>query len=287
MSINIKNLGLATQLGAAQQVGTRNTGTGLNLGGGAVTGLGTLQIDPSLGGLLGTFGTSTGTGTMIDPVRGGMAPPGVDLTSIVSAIPLAQDGQLITSAHHNIMRTALFAIAAQLGGSGGGGLEITTTVAPAFHQLMAPPATGGQPVNVPLWAMTAGIATNSAPAGTATVTDAAGWLPVNLSDGAHIETLRVMGSRTGAIGSLEFDLIRVPFDGHQVPVLIKVVGDTTTDPFSGPVRFDQSGLTSAVIQESTLIDNTKYLYVIQAIGRNIAAAAQVVIRGFQVTCTLS
>jgi hypothetical protein len=272
MSINIRNI-------------TGRTALSRFAGGAVHGGFGSITIDPALGGLLGTFGTATTGGDTTVPPQGGAPPPGVDLGSIVSAIPVAQDGQLITSAHHNIMRSALLAISAHLGG-GGGGLEITATQAPAFHQLMVPPSTDGPLANLPPWGMTAGVALNPAPLSPATVTDAGGWLPVNLTDGARIESLRVLGSRTGTVGSLEFDLVRVPFDAHQVPVLIKIAGDTNTDPFSRPVQFDQTGLTSAVIQEATLVDNTKYLYAIQAIGRNIAAAAQITIRGFQITCTL-
>jgi hypothetical protein len=194
-----------------------------------------------------------------------------DLVAHVRAIPDAVDGQIISSAHHNSIKQALLLLIGQLGATGPTSMTIATSVAPTL--LADAP-------NIP-WVQSVGLA--SRPGGVGLVS---GWTPVELPDQAHILSLTVLGSRTGTVNELKFDLIRQPVNGTTVTTLISIAGDTTTDPFDKPTNFDTTGVTLAAIEDSTRVDNARYRYMVKAQERNTDVVATIQILGFQVMCTV-
>src|SRR3954465_11690416 len=80
-----------------------------------------------------TIGPAAPTQTPPTTTTGPAAPtgPSLNLQALLAAIPIAQDGQVITAEYHNSLRSALIALASELGL----GLSSPTTTfsfAPAF-----------------------------------------------------------------------------------------------------------------------------------------------------------
>src|SRR5262245_38116019 len=109
----------------------------------------------SAGLLTATGGTSTGSAL-------------TDLQSLVNAIPIAEDGRVITSLYHNSLRAALLAIADKLGADPASG-TVTLTFAPSFFP------SGG---NESPWSLSEGVATK--PPGASSTR---GWFPLQLPEG--------------------------------------------------------------------------------------------------------
>jgi hypothetical protein len=234
--------------------------------------LGSIGGDVFGGGFqIGGGGTPAGGGGQpAQPAAGGFTINTSNLLALANLIPIAQDGQIITSDHHNTIRTALLALIAGLGGTPSAATA-TVSVAPAFF-------TDGTQTN---WQVSMGIASKpqAAPA------VVSGWVPIELPDQMHIQSMNVIGSRTGTIPTLEFDLIRQPFTDTTTATLISISGDgTTTNPFGTNTAFDPTNLTAATIEDLTRVDNSKYKYIIHALMRGVDQNATVQILTLQVIC---
>jgi hypothetical protein len=171
------------------------------------------------------------------------------------------DGQVITSDHHNSLRAALLAIASQLG------LGLTSpttnfTFAPGILPI------AGAPAN---WPVNAGNAAVSA-AGA----NPDGWLPVQLPDGANIQSMTVTGKLTPpAPASFQVVLFResvAPDPNSPAAPLISLALQSQSGVFSvsGSIvpgaASSASGLVAqlALVQDLKLIDNSSYKYFLRA-----------------------
>src|SRR5262245_48368011 len=103
---------------------------------------------------------TTGPQTDGSSFAGGSTAPPPNITPLLSLIPVAEDGHVITAEHFNSLRTAILAIANQLGVTAASQI-VTLSLAPTFLP-------SGAAVQ---WSLSDGVA--SAPAGGA----ATGWLP--------------------------------------------------------------------------------------------------------------
>ena len=234
--------------------------------------LGTVGIGIAGVGFGAAGGASGGGGQAQQPSGGGFTLDSTELLALANLIPLAQDGQIITSDHHNSIRTALLALIGALGGAPSSAVA-TISIAPTLLPDASAEAN---------WQVSVGVA--SKPSSDAT--HIAGWVPIDLPHQAHIHSMQVLGSRSGTVQSIGFDLVRQPFTATTLATLISIVGDgTTTNPFGKDTPFETTNLTPAAIEDSTRVDNSKYKYMIRAMMRSPDANANVQILAFQVNCT--
>ena len=200
-----------------------------------------------------------------------------DIQTLINAIPDAQDGNVITADYHNTIKTALTAIAGQLG-PGAGGQTVTLTLLPNF--LPVPPVTVHVPWNV-------GIATASDAGGS--LTD--GWMPLYLPDGAVIQQLIIIGVKTVPTTSATF--------GGTVTVTIMSTGSTsgTTlisvdltnvsgNPFTtAPGIPSVPGTTVTSLKDLQTVKNAQNKYSIRALVSPSPAAGTLTIEAIQVIYT--
>jgi len=199
-----------------------------------------------------------------------------DIQTLVNDIPDAQDGSVITSDYHNTIKTALEAIAGQLGAGSGGQTE-TLTLFPNFQPV--------QPVSAHVpWTITMGAAADAG----GNLTD--GWLPVHLPDGAMIQQLVVVGVKTAATTSVQF--------GAFVSLLIMAVGatDATTlvsvnltnqlgSPFTATGTPSVPGTAPNSLKDLQTVKNSQNKYVIHGLVSPSPAAGTLTIEAIQVVYT--
>ena len=109
------------------------------------------------------------------------------LSDLISAIPIAGRGDVISPESHNSLRDAIVAIVTELGGAVES-RNVTLTFTPAF--LPVPPEAGAGPP--PEWQVNVGFAQYTGP-------EPHGWLPVQLPDASRIQQLRVSFGGTGRL----------------------------------------------------------------------------------------
>jgi len=209
----------------------------------------------------GNAGTGT-TGSASTPAAPAPSTgPSVDVQTLLLAIPIASDGQVITAEYHNSLRAAIIGIANQMG-VGLSDTGTTFTFAPTFLA-----------IGTANWALETTAFT--AQAGAA----ADGWLPVQLPDGQSIQSLTVNGKMTGGTPtSFQVILCREPVDPDDVA---KTGADNliTIDLSKTPAgSFTVSGAVAAgsganaldaaskllAAQAAKLIDNVNYKYFVRA-----------------------
>lgn len=221
----------------------------------------TLEDFLTVGSAGGSPGGSTSAPSSL--ISASTSSPPDAVASLLLNIPLAYEGQVIGSDHHNKMLFALVAIAEQMGIKPGARTG-TRTFTPFFrkHEDTAE------------WPTVGGIAIVEAG-------DAAGWMPVDLPNGASIQRVTVNGRRSGTIsGPFEVTLLRVSIaDAGKTP-LIHVVLDTDG-------QFATVGTTLAsgadTVREALTVDTTNYTYVIVAKVSKVAEAATAQINAIQIT----
>ena len=218
-----------------------------------------LDISPTERAMI--LGTLTATGELT-PTGGtstGSVP--IDLQSLINAIPIAEDGHVITRLHHNSLRAALLAIVTQLGGDPVSG-TVTLTLMPSFL-----PSGNQAP-----WLLSEGVATRSEAETTR------GWFPLQLPEGVRIQNMTVIGRRTGTVESFQVQLLRQPINDTPTTVLISIPLQNAGDPFQEPPRSVQvAGAGPAALEEYRLINNSAFKYLVMAnlVAQAAAAEAQI------------
>lgn len=181
-----------------------------------------------------------------------------DIYSAINAIPIAEDGHIITREYHNSLRSGLILIANQLGVTPVS-QTVTMTFAPSFLQ------NGLQPG----WLLNNGYASN--PSGGA----AQGWFLVQLPDAVRIQSMTVMGRRTGNTPSFQVQLLRQPINEIDITVLIAISLRDATDPFTATGTLQVPGAGPSALEEYRIVDNENYKYLVFA--RLIGAASDSVV----------
>ncbi len=306
MAFVLQNRSNALQLAGQQTTATQaatfvgsqaSAGSAMTLGGSRIIGAGT-NIGSVLGsvdwGSLGIGGGGGGGGSIGAGGGGGgggtpsTTPPPApsvnvsQLLALASTIPLAQDGQIISVAHHNTMRSVLLGLIGALGG----------VSAPQTATISIPAALFSTS-DAPSWVQHIGYATNPGAAQGATTINAAGWAPIELPHQSRIVSLNVLGVRTMAAGTLEFALVRLPQTSitaattpPQATGIISVSGSASTNPFNNATNFVVSStMTPSQIDDFTVVDNSKYEYLVLARVTSADVNAAIVIQGFQVSCS--
>lgn len=201
------------------------------------------------------------------------------LAELVNAIPVASQGDIITPESHNSLRTALAAVATQLGAA-----TSTQTVAPTFTPVFL---TTGTP-NIPSWNLGPGFSRNP-PNGNS----ASGWLPVQLPQGARIQRILVQAGRSAAIAApaqADVALHRQSLRGGNTASTIlaqaSLLGPNASDPFEVSAMFGPAGLTGALLTEAQLVNNDDYKYFFRAEMLLQTAGPNVFIYGVRVECRI-
>jgi hypothetical protein len=170
------------------------------------------------------------------------------LPVLLNAIPVAQDGDVITAQYHNSLRDALIVLAAQAGPVLTGQPE-TYTYAPHFLQNDAGPN----------WQQAGGLATPDASK------SANGFFVVQLPNGARIQNLTVTGRRTGnPAASFTVLLVRVNINDASPVTLISLDLRTAPDPFKVSQSLNVPGAGPAALEEYRLVDTTAFTYLVTA-----------------------
>jgi len=236
-------------------------------------------------GGISTGGFTTGPSSAPTPTpptttTGPAAPtgPSLNLQALLAAIPIAQDGQVITSEYHNSLRAALIALAGQLG-LGLSSATTTFTFAPAML-----PIGNGAP-----WPITANFTAQSTVG-----TNPDGWQPVQLPDGQSIQSMVVTGKLTApAPTSFAVTLFRESVDPAAAgpAALLTLEMKTQTGAFTASGSITASGAATnaaglvaqlAAVQDLKLIDTSSYKYFLRATVTGAGNGTQAEIDAIQV-----
>jgi hypothetical protein len=223
----------------------------------------------------GTTGPSQTGGASAPPVASG---PSVNLQALLAAIPIAADGQVITSDYHNSLRQALIAMASEMG------IGLTTdSVAFTYAPSMLPIAAAVA------WPISANFTALSAAA-----TNPDGWLPVQLPDGKILQNMTVAGKLTvPAPTSFQVVLFRealgpdAPGPAALITVDLKsqTGGFTVSNGVTPPgAAASAAGLVAqlAAVQDLKTIDTNSYKYFLRATVTGAGAATVAEIDSIQI-----
>ena len=199
--------------------------------------------------------------------------PTADMQAFLDAIPVAQDGDVITADYHNRAVAAIRALATLLGDPSFARV-IDVTVAPVF----AANAVGSSPT----WNQGLGFA--QAPAG-----NCQGWMPIDLPQGTKIQRLTVTGTRNDSVSAADVALMRLSIaDSAQSPAqLADVDFTTTTGSFHLSADVQVANASGAALEQYKLVDTSSYKYFLDASVWGAHTSSAVRINAITVECTRS
>lgn len=243
----------------ANQLVSSNLGQAVSAGQ-FTTAVGSQFINPGLINNIGLIGPLT-----VPPVN----PPGMpdtltptELQILLNALPVAQEGHVITSAHINALRTAILNLAAKIGGA-----ALSPTQLVNFMPAFAPAEQS------PTWSLKDGVA-KAGP--NANGGSASGWLPLQLPDGLAIQAMTVLGHKTGTITSFNVELFKVALDGTEAQAVITTALSRAADQFN---------VTTQASGTPPVIDNKSTGYFVTADVAYTGAESQARIFAIQVICS--
>jgi hypothetical protein len=142
---------------------------------------------------------------------------------------------------------------------------------PSFTLTFAPALlpNGAQPA----WVQSSGVAAKST-----SQPGADGWMQLQLPDGVHLQTVTIIGTKSGNLGSFSVQLGRQALTGGAVSTLLAI-------PLAGePDTFQATGQVPAAQNQ---VDNSvnKYLMLARIVGADAAATAQ--LTAIQILCKRS
>jgi len=183
----------------------------------------------------------------------------IDLRALISAIPTAEDGHVITEAYHNTLRSAVLEIGRLMGASATE-QALKVSFVPAFFK-------NGNPPTVVEWNQLNGVAT--AP----NTKSCSGVLPLGLPAGGRIQSLTVSGRRRGSIDGFQVKLVRQAITGTSLTSLISIPLEDQPDPFTlthDIVELPDLGSSAlrAAAEDFRLIDPARYKYLVIATADN-------------------
>jgi hypothetical protein len=188
-----------------------------------------------------------------------------------SDIPVATDGNVITSDYHNSLRTAVLVLA-NLFDSQQPRPSVTVTVVPAFAVHGAGPA----------WVIDDGYA-GPAAGGTAGGS-ADGILPVQLPDGMSLDSMTVIGRRNGQVGGFDVLFSRQLLSTVRPTPLIALDLSGAADPFSVSSGINITDPGAGGPEAYKVINNSKFKYFVTASISGAAAAGKFFLYAFQFKC---
>lgn len=186
---------------------------------------------------------------------------GDTINALIAAIPVAQDGDVMTRNHHNSLRDAITALALTLDIQPA--RERTLTFIPA----LVPAGGGGRAWNQ-------GIGYVDKPSG---ADNANGWMQITLPDGALLKTLTTVGSKQGNVGELSVQLARAALNSTTLTTLASMQLDAEPNSFRH---------TEPITTTVARVDNAAFKYLLSAevVGADTTAATTVRLLAFQIVC---
>ncbi len=125
----------------------------------------------------------------------------------------------------------------------------------------------------PAWVQSSGIAAKAAGQ-----TTADGWMQLNLPDGAKMQTITIIGAKSGNLGSFNIQLARQALTGGAINTVLAIPLADQPDTFQ---------VTGQVPAASNQVDNSanKYLALARIVGADAAATAS--LTAIQIVCNRS
>jgi hypothetical protein len=230
----------------------------------------------------GRSGDVPAPGLIIDPFRpwfpGGAGETGTpagsnDLQVLLSALPTAQQGDVITPDYHNSLRAAILLLARRIGVEMAGG-GVVLTFAPSFS-----PDGAKTP-----WASALGVARKPS-----TGTTAGGWLALQLPDDVRIDGMTVVGRRSAAgVTTFSVKLVRQALNGGQAQfslVELVSVSPEAGEPFTTTRSVEIPRLSPATVEELRSVNNRQFKYLVTADLEFTEAATAAEIHAIQIVCS--
>ena len=185
-----------------------------------------------------------------------------ELQILLNSLPVAQEGHVITSAHINSLRTAILALAAQIGGGAISPTQLLNFM-PAFVPVQQSPT----------WTLNDGVASAGPKTGGGA---ASGWMPLQLPDGLTIQAMIVLGDKSGTISSFVVELFKRALDGSDPQSVI------TTSLVRAA---DQFNVTTQTSGNPPVVDNRSNGYFVTADVAFTGDTSQARIFAIQVICS--
>jgi hypothetical protein len=173
------------------------------------------------------------------------------LTDLINAIPVAEDGHVITPRYHNSIRETLLRLATDVGSPPGSQIETITHV-PQFRQ-------NGEGPN---WKLEIGLATRDVNGQTGD-----GYFAVQLPHGALIQTVTVTGRRAGRLLSFVVKFVRVNAISGDLDVLISFPLQNALDSFRETKTID--------VEEFRRVDCVAFTYLFRAQADRVEGLVQI------------
>lgn len=234
--------------------------------------IGSASLGKVVTGPIFTGGGSTGgDGTTTPPLSTPSASP-VDLLAALNAIPIAEDGHVITPHFHNSLRDVLIMLASQLGT-----LPSSAQAVISLPAALLPITDSG--TVAPAWEVKPGAAVRPAQGNSAS-----GWMPVQLPDGWLIQSMQVTAERDGTVTACNVTLNRQAISGDPPATLITVALKNAPVTPDTPVSATVKGDSVAVVQNYSQVDNSSFNYYIKADLTNPGDGATVVLHSIQILC---
>jgi hypothetical protein len=195
------------------------------------------------------------------------------LQAFLDAIPYANEGDVITPEHHNSLRAACGRLANALDQS-----QIARVVTQSFTPVLLPVIGKEQ------WRITQAFCVGDNDGGTAE-----GWMPLDLPNGASVDTVTVRGKRLSTVTIWSAALRRVELSGTgQREVCSAEIQGAPADGdgiFTAVVPPKAEGVTATQAAELRRIDNTRYRYFFHTRYAGAVQGDALEVRLVQVTCT--
>jgi len=177
------------------------------------------------------------------------------LQQLVDRIPLAEPGAPITTDLHNTLREVLKLLAAQGVGSTTG--PRTLSLAPAFLPFK----------DTPFWVtLDGGFASPQRLESTAGTRIVEGWIPVQLPEGARIDSMLVKGRRSAKIDMFQLRLGYTPLDPDENARTIIPINNlaNASDPFAERREVSIPGVSGATLLDARTVKNDSRIYFVTA-----------------------
>jgi hypothetical protein len=219
-------------------------------------------------------------GTPQEPTSPAPTETASDLETMISDIPLARSGDVITADFHNALRLALAAIADQLG-IGPVEEQITVTNAPRLV-----PGSGG--VQAMTWEHDYGLVRRTpAPIPSLPVVNVRGWMELDLPEGTRIRKMLVFGTTSGP-GTLKVKLKRQLVTQPAVATDLIVIeipdGADVSKGIEGDVTVPGTGASAVAIEEYRIVNNREQKYLLAAELDAISESTIALFHSVQIVC---
>jgi hypothetical protein len=203
-----------------------------------------------------------------------------NLEELLDRVETAHEGEPITPDYHNSLKAVVEALVLQ------GGRPTSARAVLALAPAFLPHEEG------PNWVLSNGVAKASRAKdadGNEQKLDAHGWMPVQLPDGARIQSMTVRGRRDGDLKAFAVALIRAPIAFEEPETIIGIALQNAAEKFevretvkgrsrfSGRRFFDTQDSSASEIEDLQRVENNDYVYFVVAVCAVASENAEAVV----------